>query len=101
MQSEKGQSNTWKENWSKNEPATMKMIDFAHSTFEGFMDDPIVHEGPDSGYITGLDSLITILQSALYNTPWMICLFIFVVVELIVIFRFYLEISQLEITKMF
>ena len=69
MQSEKGQSNTWKENWSKNEPATMKMIDFAHSTFEGFMDDPIVHEGPDSGYITGLDSLITILQSALYNTP--------------------------------
>ena len=46
----------------------MKMIDFAHSTFEGFMDDPIGHEGPDSGYITGLDSLIKILQNALYNT---------------------------------
>ena len=51
------------------ENVTMKMIDFAHSTFEGFMDDPIIHEGPDSGYIKGLDSLVTILQNALYNAP--------------------------------
>lgn len=66
---EKGQ-NSWKQNWSKPEPVTMKMIDFAHSTFEGFMDDPIIHEGPDSGYIKGLDSLISILQNAsLYPIP--------------------------------
>ena len=67
-ESEKGR-NSWKQNWSKSEPVTMKMIDFAHSTFEGFMDDPIIHEGPDSGYIKGLDSLISILQNAsLYST---------------------------------
>ena len=63
-------SSSWKKNWNKNDAAenvTMKMIDFAHSTFEGFMDDPIIHEGPDSGYIKGLDSLVTILQNALYN----------------------------------
>ena len=62
-----GQSSSWKQNWGKSEPVTMKMIDFAHSTFEGFMDDPILHEGPDAGYIKGLDSLLTILQSALYD----------------------------------
>ena len=66
-------NSSWKKNWNKNdtlaENVTMKMIDFAHSTFEGFMDDPIIHEGPDSGYIKGLDSLVTILQNALYNAP--------------------------------
>ena len=65
-------SSSWKKNWNKNDAAenvTMKMIDFAHSTFEGFMDDPVIHEGPDSGYIKGLDSLVTILQNALYNAP--------------------------------
>ena len=40
---------------------TMKMIDFAHSTFEGFLDDPITHSGPDSGYLKGLDTLIRII----------------------------------------
>ena len=43
----------------------VKMIDFAHSTFEGFMGDPISHSGPDHGYIKGLDSLIELLESAL------------------------------------
>ena len=65
-ESEKGQ-NSWKQNWSKPEPVTMKMIDFAHSTFEGFMDDPVIHEGPDSGYIKGLDSLMSIIQNAQEN----------------------------------
>lgn len=43
---------------------TMKMIDFAHSTFEGFMDDSVVHIGPDAGYLKGIDTLIGILAKA-------------------------------------
>ncbi len=31
--------------------AKVAMIDFAHSTFEGFMADPVLHTGPDSGYV--------------------------------------------------
>jgi hypothetical protein len=44
---------------------TVKIIDFAHATFEGFLGDPIVHEGADSGFLKGLDTLIDILTSAL------------------------------------
>ena len=44
---------------------TVKIIDFAHSTFEGFLDDPIVHEGPDAGFLKGLDTLIDVLTHAL------------------------------------
>ncbi|XP_068951798.1 inositol hexakisphosphate kinase 1 [Petaurus breviceps papuanus] len=40
----------------------VRMIDFAHSTFKGFRDDPTVHDGPDKGYVFGLDSLITIME---------------------------------------
>ena len=29
--------------------------------FEGFLDDPITHSGPDSGYLKGLDTLIRII----------------------------------------
>ena len=39
------------------------MIDFAHSTFEGFLDDPPLHEGPDSGYLKGLESLEHTLET--------------------------------------
>lgn len=46
---------------------TMKMIDFAHTTFEGFMDDPIIHDGPDLGYIKGVDTLLAILEHSLYE----------------------------------
>ncbi|KAM6979746.1 inositol hexakisphosphate kinase 1 [Aplochiton taeniatus] len=41
----------------------VRMIDFAHSTFKGFRDDQTVHDGPDGGYVFGLESLITILES--------------------------------------
>ena len=44
---------------------SVKIIDFANCTFEGFLDDPIVHRGPDRGFIKGLDSLIKILQKSL------------------------------------
>ncbi|KAJ8361015.1 hypothetical protein SKAU_G00175400 [Synaphobranchus kaupii] len=40
----------------------VRMIDFAHSTFKGFRDDQTVHDGPDRGYIFGLESLIKILE---------------------------------------
>ncbi|XP_062977096.1 inositol hexakisphosphate kinase 1 [Elgaria multicarinata webbii] len=39
----------------------VRMIDFAHSTFKGFRDDPTVHDGPDMGYVFGLESLINIM----------------------------------------
>ncbi|NXA72005.1 IP6K1 kinase, partial [Thryothorus ludovicianus] len=40
----------------------VRMIDFAHSTFKGFRDDPTVHDGPDMGYMFGLENLINILE---------------------------------------
>uniref|UniRef100_W5N758 Kinase n=1 Tax=Lepisosteus oculatus TaxID=7918 RepID=W5N758_LEPOC len=40
----------------------VRMIDFAHSTFKGFRDDQTVHDGPDRGYVFGLESLIRILE---------------------------------------
>lgn len=36
----------------------IRMIDFAHSTHQGFYDDKAVHNGPDSGYLFGLNHLI-------------------------------------------
>ena len=39
----------------------LRLIDFAHSTHKGLR-DPIVHEGPDSGFIHGLKSLIGLLE---------------------------------------
>ncbi|RVE72499.1 hypothetical protein OJAV_G00038630 [Oryzias javanicus] len=41
----------------------LRMIDFAHSTFKGFRGDTAVHDGPDRGYVFGLESLIEILES--------------------------------------
>ncbi|XP_024119414.1 inositol hexakisphosphate kinase 1 [Oryzias melastigma] len=41
----------------------LRMIDFAHSTFKGFRGDTAVHDGPDQGYVFGLESLIEILES--------------------------------------
>lgn len=40
----------------------VRMIDFAHSTFKGFRDDQTVHDGPDRGYVLGLESLVDILE---------------------------------------
>lgn len=36
----------------------VRMIDFAHSTHQGFSADKTVHEGPDEGYLFGLKNLI-------------------------------------------
>jgi inositol-hexakisphosphate kinase len=38
------------------------MIDFAHTTCRHYGEDSVVHEGQDSGYIFGLQNLITIIS---------------------------------------
>lgn len=39
----------------------VRMIDFAHTTHEGYEGDTTVHRGPDAGYLLGLDNLIRLL----------------------------------------
>ncbi len=51
-----------------NPGAKVTMIDFAHSTFSGFLDDPVLHSGPDQGYLKGLDTLVQIFEEALLQT---------------------------------
>ncbi|XP_017691212.1 PREDICTED: inositol hexakisphosphate kinase 3 [Lepidothrix coronata] len=41
----------------------VRMIDFAHTTFKGSKSSPTPYDGPDHGYIFGLENLIKILQS--------------------------------------
>ncbi|XP_020792485.2 inositol hexakisphosphate kinase 2-like [Boleophthalmus pectinirostris] len=40
----------------------VRMIDFAHTTCKHYGEDSVVHEGQDSGYIFGLQNLITIIS---------------------------------------
>ena len=40
----------------------VRMIDFTHTTFSGYLGDVLVHWGPDNGYLLGLDSLNKILN---------------------------------------
>lgn len=47
----------------------VRMIDFAHSTFKGFRDDQMVHDGPDRGYMFGLESLVNILERIREENP--------------------------------
>nr|AFK10665.1 inositol hexaphosphate kinase 2 [Callorhinchus milii] len=42
--------------------ADVRMIDFAHATCKYFGEDSVVHEGQDTGYIFGLQNLITIIK---------------------------------------
>jgi len=46
----------------------MKMIDFAHTTTSGFADE-IVYEGPDDGYLFGLQSMIRIFEDIKRMSP--------------------------------
>lgn len=45
----------------------VRMIDFAHTTcpLEGYQTDPIQYNGPDEGYVLGLNSLIGAFQTHL------------------------------------
>ena len=47
---------------SSEELVDVRMIDFAHTTFSGYLGDGLVHWGPDNGYLLGLDSLTKILN---------------------------------------
>ncbi|XP_046495981.1 inositol hexakisphosphate kinase 3 isoform X2 [Equus quagga] len=40
----------------------IRMIDFAHTTYKGSQNEHTTYEGPDPGYIFGLENLIQILQ---------------------------------------
>ena len=48
-----------------NSMVDVRMIDFAHTTYEGYMGDSTVHRGPDNGYLLGLDNLCRLLQDVL------------------------------------
>jgi len=45
-----------------NPAVDVRMIDFAHTTCRHYGEDSVVHEGQDSGYIFGLQNLITIIS---------------------------------------
>ena len=41
----------------------VRMIDFAHATHASCKQDPVRYSGPDEGYITGLNTLISVFHS--------------------------------------
>jgi len=47
---------------SESHQISVKMIDFAHSTFKGFQEDDINYTGSDEGYILGIRSLLSFLK---------------------------------------
>ena len=47
---------------SSSTTADVRMIDFAHTTCRHYGEDSVVHEGQDSGFIFGLQNLITIIS---------------------------------------
>uniref|UniRef100_A0A2C9JM22 Kinase n=1 Tax=Biomphalaria glabrata TaxID=6526 RepID=A0A2C9JM22_BIOGL len=46
----------------------VKMIDFAHTTHKGFVSDRIIHSGPDTDYIRGLENLIKLFLQLMDET---------------------------------
>jgi len=50
-------------------PAEIKIIDFANATMPGVFEDDIVHEGPDRGFLLGLENLQEILESLVEDGP--------------------------------
>jgi inositol-hexakisphosphate kinase len=55
-------------NHTQKESIALKMIDFAHATFNGFLEDKF-YTGVDEGYLLGLDSLINILENLIISHP--------------------------------
>lgn len=52
---------------NENDEISVRMIDFAHSTFTGFMDDAN-YLGCDEGYLLGIESLISALKQIFDGT---------------------------------
>lgn len=46
----------------------VRMIDFAHATHHGFLQDKTAHVGPDHGYLFGLKNLIQLFETELYSS---------------------------------
>lgn len=46
----------------------VRMIDFAHATHHGFLQDKTAHVGPDHGYLFGLKNLIQLFENELYSS---------------------------------
>lgn len=44
----------------------LRMIDFAHSTYDGFLEDQ-TYQGVDEGYLLGVESLIQVLNALIEN----------------------------------
>eukprot|EP00092_Neocalanus_flemingeri_P089344 GFUD01113053.1.p1 GENE.GFUD01113053.1~~GFUD01113053.1.p1 ORF type:complete len:346 (+),score=69.72 GFUD01113053.1:48-1085(+) len=49
--------------------AKIKIIDFANATMPGVFEDDLVHEGPDAGFLLGLENLQDILESLYEDEP--------------------------------
>lgn len=47
--------------------ADARLVDFAHSTYAGFIEDKVIHPGSDHGCLKGLQSLINILTDVLHR----------------------------------
>lgn len=43
----------------------VRMIDFAHTTNGAYVEDEVLHVGPDRGYLFGLTNLIEVFKSVL------------------------------------
>jgi len=46
----------------------VRMIDFAHATHQGFLQDKTAHVGPDHGYLFGLQNLIQLFETELCSS---------------------------------
>ena len=61
-----GESQNFSNSSNKNCPPErdvgVHMIDFAHSTYEGFLDDKTIYHGPDNDCLIALDNLVSLLQ---------------------------------------
>jgi len=49
--------------------AKIKIIDFANATMPGVFEDDRIHEGPDAGFLLGLENLQEILESLIEYEP--------------------------------
>ena len=54
---------------NKTSLAKIKIIDFANATMPGVFEYDSIHEGPDGGFLLGLENLQEILESLVEDEP--------------------------------